>query len=400
MIQFADNTISFDYSCCQQCGACLAVCPVGALSMNRMKNGLADISVNQDKCIKCRKCYNVCPANKIYDYTGYFDNINSKKYYLGYNRNKTVRSQSSSGGVAKSLIIEALKTGYVDGVYALANFHAYPYAQGQFFTKDNIPTFQELTNSVYHSVMQCLELARVQRCERLMVIGTACQLRALDKALTSKFKAIIKVCIFCKQQKTLDSTRFLAKVCGTKIPDDLQFSAQYRGNGWPGVVKINSRSLPYHRAAQIPFGQRIWTVPGCNVCSDSFGFLAGADITLMDPWVIRNPNNLGETVVIVSTEAGDDLLNNIPIIALDPISFDDVMPALSIGDVRCKQVLEPFYRGDKVNSKIAWAARLELFRRGFIRLVVSTLPRMPLIFYRVLCKTPDFRKIILRRLWK
>lgn len=85
-----------------------------------------------------------------------------------------------------------------------------------------------------------------------MIVGTSCQLRALEKIAKNKCNELINICIFCKQQKTLDSTRFLAKIIGEKINKDKKFYAQYRGTGWPGIVKINNSSLPWHRAAQLP----------------------------------------------------------------------------------------------------------------------------------------------------
>jgi len=45
---------------CIGCGSCVDVCPVGAIFM---KNGKA--VVDQDKCIHCGKCLNVCPKEAI-----------------------------------------------------------------------------------------------------------------------------------------------------------------------------------------------------------------------------------------------------------------------------------------------------------------------------------------------
>lgn len=71
---------------------------------------------------------------------------------------------------------------------------------------------------------------------------------------------------------------------GTIVPENLIFKAQYRGIGWPGLVQINNKVLSWHRAAQVPFGRRLWTVPGCNVCGDPFGIEVNSDLSLMDPW--------------------------------------------------------------------------------------------------------------------
>ncbi len=45
---------------CIGCQACLQVCPVGAI---QMKEGKAEIDMN--KCIRCGKCHNVCPHEAI-----------------------------------------------------------------------------------------------------------------------------------------------------------------------------------------------------------------------------------------------------------------------------------------------------------------------------------------------
>ena len=45
---------------CVGCGACVNVCPAGAISV---KNDKAVIS---DKCVDCGRCAQVCPAHAIY----------------------------------------------------------------------------------------------------------------------------------------------------------------------------------------------------------------------------------------------------------------------------------------------------------------------------------------------
>lgn len=392
-----DKRIEYTYSRCQQCGICEAVCPKQAISMELRKDGTNQIMVDNDKCIRCKRCVNVCPANKRENYEGYFDNFTGKEYYLGYNTDATVRHECSSGGVCKTIIIESLRNGLTDGVYTLRRTDVFPYAEGEFYTKDNIPSYNDIPNSVYHSVMACRNINKIQHCKRLIVVGTSCQLRAMNVALKGKADEIIRVCIFCKQQKTLDSTRFLAKIIGTEIPKNLKFSARYRGNGWPGIVRVNESELPWNRAAQIPFGRRLWTVPGCDVCGDSFGIKAEADLTLMDPWKIRTPNDMGETLVTVHTETGKNLLKNIDNIGLQKKSFEDVKAALSLKDVWRKQQTESFFRGEKCSENIKKAGEAEIRQRLAIRKIVDTLPRMPILFYRVVCKFyPDKRNRILK----
>lgn len=45
---------------CITCGACVSICPVGAITI---VNGKAQINVK--KCIKCGSCSQFCPVNAI-----------------------------------------------------------------------------------------------------------------------------------------------------------------------------------------------------------------------------------------------------------------------------------------------------------------------------------------------
>ena len=64
MLSLKDNRINFDYPHCQQCGACEAVCPKQAISLEMLTDGTHRVMVDDDKCIRCKRCVNVCPANK------------------------------------------------------------------------------------------------------------------------------------------------------------------------------------------------------------------------------------------------------------------------------------------------------------------------------------------------
>lgn len=391
MLKFIDNKITFDYSNCQQCGACGAVCPKNAITFTIRDDATHYVVVDDDKCIRCQRCVRVCPANKEEDYKGYFHDFDKKRYFLGYNTDNSVRRESSSGGVCKTIVIESLRQGLADGVYTLRRTDGFPFAEGEFYTKENIPDYEDMPNSVYHTLLACRNIDKIRKCRRLIVVGTSCQLRAMNAALKGKADEIIRVCIFCKQQKTLDSTRFLAKMMGTRVPENRKFFVRYRGQGWQGIVRVNEAMLLWNRAASLPFGKRLWTVPGCNVCGDPCGTNARADISLMDPWNIRQANDLGETLVTVHTNRGMELLKSIGTIKLEEKSFDDVKPALDLKDVWRKQQLVPFFKGEPCSVVVQKAGRAEQHQRKFFRTVVEALPRMPILFYRVLCKLSDLR---------
>ena len=46
---------------CIACGACVGICPVGAI----LETNSGKYRIDKDKCINCGACINTCPANII-----------------------------------------------------------------------------------------------------------------------------------------------------------------------------------------------------------------------------------------------------------------------------------------------------------------------------------------------
>ena len=398
MLYIQQDTIQFNYSLCQQCGACIVTCPKQALSYTHLKNGLNEIAVNRDLCVKCKRCVYVCPSNREKQEENELGRLSNRRFYIAYNEKTEIRKNSSSGGVCKTLIIESLKSGFVDGVYSLKKLEKYPSAEGEFYTLKNVPTFSSIPNSVYHSVMMCTEMAKVKKVHRLMIVGTSCQLYAMERALYGKYDELVKVCIFCKQQKHLGATFFWAKVLGKKLKFDSNFEATYRGQGWPGVVDIDGKSLLWEKAAALPFGHRLWIVPGCDICGDSFGSKVGADLSLMDPWGICKRNEMGETLVVVHSERGLKLLQETKHLIVKKKNYEEIRPALGEKDIQYKRMLIPYFRGEEVSNIVEDAAKAELNHRKKMEEILEKLPRMPFFFYRILNKVmPPTRDLILNK---
>ncbi|MFI3282323.1 MAG: Coenzyme F420 hydrogenase/dehydrogenase, beta subunit C-terminal domain [Rikenellaceae bacterium] len=395
MITLQNKIISFSFSECQQCGTCQAVCPSNSISFKLRKDGLSDVLVNHNSCIGCKMCLRACPAATVDDLSEYNNDLKDREFFFAYNSDKKIRHSASSGGGARTLIIEALKSGRVDGVYTLRKSKEYPFAEGHLYTKDDLPSDDKIPNSIYHSVMLGQNIKEIKKCDRLMIVGTTCQLKAIKVALKGKYKELILIDIFCKQQKNINATRFMAKAMGAEFSMN-NFTFQYRGTGWPGVVKINNKNLPWHRAAQLPFGRRLWSVPGCNVCGDPFGLAVGTDLSLMDPWVIREQNDLGETLVTVNSDVGLELLTNTNRLVVEPQNYEDILPALGLEDIRRKQQLIPYFRGEKCSPKVKKAGDMEQLQRRYLQAIAMGLPKMPVVFYRLMCKLPDLRNLILK----
>jgi coenzyme F420-reducing hydrogenase beta subunit len=383
--------ITFDLNKFMQCGTCIASCPSKLIKSKLLINGLLDIIIDE-KCNSCYRCLKNCPSNEIYKSSEI--NIVSKKFLFGYNKDEKIRRMSSSGGVARTLIVDGIKQGIVDGVYSLMKTDFYPFYEGEFYSKENIPEIEQLPNSVYHSVMLNDKAHKIQRCRNLMIIGTACQLKGLDKILKNDFEEVTKVCLFCKQQKTFESTKFLSKVLGEKIFLNKPFYITYRGSGWPGYVNLNKSQIPWDVAARMPFGKRLWSVPGCDICPNPFG--ENVDLTLMDPWLIEKSNKYGKTLIIVHTQRGLDILQKINTLEIESKDVKSIIAALDLKDIKRKQSLIPFFLGQECSVNVKIAGRLELLQRKVFKILLKTFPKMPLVFYKILSKIPDLRNLFLK----
>jgi ferredoxin len=61
-VQNASQEVKRDDAACTHCGACTAVCPTGALSINRSE---MTVSFDQQKCSVCELCVPACPPRAM-----------------------------------------------------------------------------------------------------------------------------------------------------------------------------------------------------------------------------------------------------------------------------------------------------------------------------------------------
>lgn len=61
-VESVANDIKRDEEACFQCGACTAVCPTGALSIQRPE---MTVVFDSEKCSACELCVSACPARAM-----------------------------------------------------------------------------------------------------------------------------------------------------------------------------------------------------------------------------------------------------------------------------------------------------------------------------------------------
>lgn len=61
-VQSLVDKVSWDQEVCTQCGACTAVCPSGALSIQRPQ---MTVGFDGEKCVVCHMCIEACPVKAV-----------------------------------------------------------------------------------------------------------------------------------------------------------------------------------------------------------------------------------------------------------------------------------------------------------------------------------------------
>ena len=161
------------YLDCTGCGVCVNVCPKHCIQMETNSEGFAYPAINEDLCIQCGKCQQVCPSMKQPDVHGESD------FYMAWHKDKEVLSDSSSGGIFTALADLVLsKNGVVVGA-ALDELtrevsHIAIENRGSLGRLRRSKYYQSRTGDIYDQVREWIKQKRY-----VLFSGTSCQVAAL-----------------------------------------------------------------------------------------------------------------------------------------------------------------------------------------------------------------------------
>lgn len=338
-----DGHIFYDGTRCTRCGTCLAVCPVDALHQTQ-GHDIFEIAVDPEVCIVCQKCVRVCPAAKLPEKPLKESDFNTmRRAVLACSADETVRLESTSGGVARSLARAVLETGWADAVYCAVKQTASPWAEGGLITSPE--EIGRIANSVYCAFPFNRNLSKKvngRPLSRLLYIGTNCQIQGGERYFKGSGVELVKVGIICKQQKTRAYTRWARRKLRQSPQENTPIC--FRGPGWPGTLcSGNSQYRNYFR----PFAMELWRVPGCRSCPNAWG--EGSDILLADPWNIVRPEagNPGLTMTVLRSEAALELWKiAAPYLREErELTAEDVKKSMDWACYRHKQAQIPYFLG-------------------------------------------------------
>ena len=313
----ADLPVLAERSHCTGCGACASGCPKDAVTMERDKEGFLYPVVHGDACVRCGHCTAVCPA------------LHRREprplpaVFAAWNRDDSIRKDSTSGGVFSVLAEYILESGGVvfgaamDGTQHLRHIAC--------FRKEDLWRLRG-AKYVQSDLGDCYrEVKRWLRTKPVLFSGTPCQVDGLYRYLGSRPDNLTTCDLVChgvpspgvwedmarsieaRKGKALQAVRFRNKVTGWK---DSHFTTVYTDGS---VDSAPLFATEFGRA----FGRALFLRPSCHRCAYTSMNRPG-DFTLGDFWGLR-PDELpeqqerGVSLLLVNTPHGSHLFDQLPL---------------------------------------------------------------------------------------
>ena len=304
------------YNCCG-CSSCMNVCPKHAISMVEDKEGFLYPYIDEDKCIECNLCKNICLFSKK-------NKIKNGKKPITYgvkHKNDEIRENSRSGGMFTAISDYILdKDGVVYGVGYKNHFEV---CHKRATSKQERNEFrgskyvQSNLNDTFECIKNDLEDNRY-----VLFSGTPCQVDALHSYLS-----------FCKIN--MDKLITCDLIChGTPSPLMWREYIKFQEEKYKGIIQgfefRNKRLYGWEEHVETfningkEYSSRIFTKlfydhiilrPSCYKCPYT-SIYRDSDITLGDFWgVDKNINgfndNRGVSLILLNTGKGKKIFKSV-----------------------------------------------------------------------------------------
>lgn len=285
---------------CMACGVCSASCPKNAILMEYIdEDGLYMPVVQKKYCVQCGICLRLCPAINFHN-----DNSIMGEYselLLAHSTNSTVRHWATSGGVINELVRYLLDQEIVDRVLMAGYDRASKIETSGIWIKKNNDLKDCPRNyaSRYVVVPLLEKLKEYDKKEKIAVVGTPCQIRALSNWGKKQNSKVFRIGITCSGGMSYKATEQYKRMQHCQAG-----KMYYRGDGWPGrnSLQEKEKTIDFEHLGslfEVMFSSQIFKNPACRECHDHFAECA--DISFCDFWNKEEQKNEkeGNSCVIV-----------------------------------------------------------------------------------------------------
>jgi coenzyme F420 hydrogenase subunit beta len=291
---------------CSGCGTCSTVCPLQLIEFEDNLPSIGDGLCLHDQFGSCGVCNLVCP-NIESDITGVYDEglqleTPAEEYpvqfHLGYAKDPKIRQQGQAGGVITALLAAGVKTGYLDAVTVVQGDKDLGARIVSANTREEIVAGAG-TQYTRIPVVEGAWSLQKRHGKNFAFTGTPCMIKGMKRLQQIGYHDSTKSCtligVYCSKSFLADPLRRNILEATSRSAEDvsrigikgkvtIKFS-----DGEKHVVKLKS----IIGAAQ----------ESCKYCDD---FLAeSADLSIGE---MGAPP--GQSVIIVRTQRGQDLLTN------------------------------------------------------------------------------------------
>jgi coenzyme F420-reducing hydrogenase beta subunit len=305
-----------DNNDCIGCYGCFNVCTQKAIDMYLNNEGFLAPSVNYEKCINCGICQEYCPiiVNQLPE------NLYTQISFASWSKNDHTRIKSSSGGVFTEIAKIVLKEGGI--VFGVAFNNSFKARHISIESEEDISLIRGskyVQSHVDDAYQKAVSIALQGR--PVLFSGTPCQIAAMNLLKRSNPKIEIYTCeIICYGVPSESVFRsyldYLSKIKNSQVKE---FSFRDKTFGWKqyGTKIVFYNGEEYFQIHQrdpfmIGFSKNIYLRSICYDCP--FAKIPRvSDITLGDLWGVSKKldDPKGVSVVIINTPKGEKLFEKV-----------------------------------------------------------------------------------------
>lgn len=303
-------------SLCVGCGACMHVCPTGAISMVPNEEGFYYPKIDLSKCISCHRCRKVCPVLNLNS----SENTKSSLAFVAKHTNQEVQQSSSSGGAFTALSKWFLDHhGVVYGV-TMDHFHV------KHLRIDDMEQLSHLRGSKYvqSNAFEVFKNVKedLKKEKYVLFSGTPCQIAGLKSYLKKDDDRLLCVSVICHgviSEQTFD--KYLDEIEINRASKNDQFVFKKPKEGW-SISKVFYQT-EYQKVTEPFLENSLMNLyiknyilrDSCYQCSFKGISNQYADIILGDYWGVStyHPEMFDEngvSCIIALTNKGKKFLNN------------------------------------------------------------------------------------------